>query len=86
MIFVYVRINRKTRKQNKTIENSKTTVNRQATPTIRYNENIVEVKYTVNVKDKQTGHSENLSEVHKMRLFLLSRISGVFRNMWFFWY
>lgn len=55
--------------RTKTIENSKITVNRQATPTIRYNENIVEVKYTVNVKDKQTGHSENLSEVHKMRYF-----------------
>lgn len=61
--------------RTKIIENSKVKVIRQATPTIRYNDNVVEVKYTVNVTDKQTNHSEDLSEVHKMRYFFFPELT-----------
>jgi SAM-dependent methyltransferase len=58
----------------KRLENSEIKVTRIAEPTIRYNENIVDVKYTVFVESKAKGDVEQLTETHTMRYLFLPEI------------
>lgn len=51
----------------KNLSDDSTEVYRKATPEILVNENIVDVNYTVLVKDKATGTTETLRETHRMR-------------------
>jgi len=51
----------------KHLSDDSTEVHRTATPEIHVNENIVDVNYTVVVKDKSTDVSETLRETHRMR-------------------
>ena len=51
----------------KHLSDDSTEVHRIATPEIHVNENIVDVNYTVVVKDKSTDVSETLRETHRMR-------------------
>lgn len=51
----------------KSLSDDSTEVHRVATPEIHVNENIVDVNYTVVVKDKSTDVSETLLETHRMR-------------------
>lgn len=58
----------------KRLENADIKVTRIAEPTIRYNENIVDVKYTVFVESKARGDVEQLTETHAMRYLFLPEI------------
>ena len=51
----------------KNLSDESTDVHRKATPEIHVNGNIVDVNYTVLVKDKATGVAETLRETHRMR-------------------
>lgn len=51
----------------KQLSDDSTEVHRTATPEIHVNENVVDVNYTVIVKDKGTDISETLRETHRMR-------------------
>lgn len=59
----------------KRAENDAIKVIRVAEPIIRTNENIVDVMYTVVVKDKISGNWEEFTEVHSMRHFSIPEIS-----------
>jgi len=59
----------------KHVENEEIKVIRIAEPIMRLNENIVDVKYTVLVKDKINNKWEEFAEVHPMRHFSLPEIS-----------
>ncbi len=51
----------------KNLADDSTEVHRTATPEIHVNDNIVDVNYTVLVKDKATGVTEEIHETHRMR-------------------
>ena len=51
----------------KNLSDESTDVHRKATPEIHVNGNIVDLNYTVLVKDKATGVAETLRETHRMR-------------------
>jgi SAM-dependent methyltransferase len=54
-------------RREKVLEDSEIHVTRIAEPVMHPNENVVDVKYHVLVKDKATGRVEVLDEVHRMR-------------------
>lgn len=58
----------------KRLENADIEVTRIAEPTLRYGENLVDVKYTVFVKSKGTGEVEQLTETHTMRYLFLPEL------------
>lgn len=66
----------------KRVSNESIDVIRFASPVIRNDKNVVDVNYTVIVKDKQTGEVIEIDEVHPMRHFslpeieLLGRLTG----------
>jgi hypothetical protein len=51
----------------KRLENEEIQVTRIAEPILHPNDNIVDVKYHVFVKDKQHNNVEELQETHRMR-------------------
>lgn len=55
----------------KKLENDEITVERYAEPQLLINENIVDVKYKVHIKEKQNGRTSEINETHKMRYFFL---------------
>lgn len=59
----------------KRVENNEIKVMRIAEPITRINENIVDVMYTIVVKDKITDKWEEFTEVHSMRHFSIPEIS-----------
>ncbi len=50
-------------------------VTRIAEPEVHYNENIVDVNYTVLIKDKKTGEVEEVKEKHPMRYLFLKELN-----------
>ena len=59
----------------KKVENGETSVVRFAEPTICPNENVVEVKYYIIVKDKKSYKSIEFQEIHPMRHFSIPEIA-----------
>jgi len=58
----------------KNLSDDSTEVHRIATPEIHVNENIVDVNYSVLVRDKSTGITETLNETHRMRYLFMPEI------------
>ena len=58
----------------KRMEDDVTSVVRIAEPIMHPNENLVEVKYQVFVKDKSSGKLEMLQESHRMRYLFMPEI------------
>jgi SAM-dependent methyltransferase len=54
-------------KRNKKFEDDAIVINRQAKPDIHPLKNQVDVHFDIKITDKQTGKSENIDEIHKMR-------------------
>lgn len=54
-------------KRNKKFEDDKIIINRTATPHIHPTKNRVDVHFDIKITNKQTGKSENIKEIHKMR-------------------
>lgn len=67
-------LNEKPENRVKRIENEKNSVIRIAEPELLPNENVVNVNYTVNAKNKQTGAVEEIKETHRMRYFFKPEI------------
>lgn len=64
----------------KYLEDETIFVTRIAEPVLYPNENIVDVKYHVFIKDKQSGSVEELQETHRMRYLFKPEIEWFFRN------
>ncbi len=60
-------ISEKPYKRNKMFEDDKIIINRQAMPNCRPDKNQVDVHFDIKITNKQTGESENIKEIHKMR-------------------
>ena len=58
----------------KKVENTEISVIRIAEPVIRTNSNVVDVNYTIMVKDKSTGSFTEFMETHPMRHFSIPEI------------
>ena len=58
----------------KRLEDDSTKITRITEPGMRYNENIVDVKFEVFIEDKKTLSSEKIHETHNMRYFFLPEI------------
>ncbi len=67
----------------KRLEDEKIRVIRIAEPIMHPNENIVDVKYHVFIKDKQRGSVEELQETHRMRYLFKPEIEWLFSNSQF---
>ena len=67
----------------KKVENNETRIIRIAEPKEHINDNIVDVVYTVLVKDKVTDKWEEFTETHSMRHFSIPEISFIARNTGF---
>jgi len=59
----------------KRVENEVVEIVRFAQPSLIYEENRVEVKYQLFIKDKSSGHYEALNEIHSLRHFSTPEIS-----------
>jgi len=59
----------------KKMENGNASIIRFAQPEIHYNSNLVDVNYTILIKDLKTNESEEIFERHSMRYFTLPEIS-----------
>ena len=64
----------------KRLENENISVVRIAEPTVRYNENVVDVKYEILVVDRNTGMQEQLRETHSMRYFFAPEIEALLQT------
>jgi SAM-dependent methyltransferase len=64
----------------KRLEDEAIFVTRIAEPVLYPNENIVDVKYHVFIKDKQSGSVEELQETHRMRYLFKPEIDWLFSN------
>ena len=60
--------------RTKQVINNKTEITRKADPKIFYNENRIDVKYSITINNNQSGSSETFEEVHSMRHFSLPEI------------
>ena len=58
----------------KELEDERVRVTRIAQPVMRPNENVVEVRYTVIVREKRTGATTELYEEHRMRYLFLPEL------------
>lgn len=58
----------------KRLENEHVYVTRLAEPVLHPNENVVDVNYTILVKDKVEGLTEEINETHNMRYLFLSEL------------
>ena len=58
----------------KRLEDDDTKITRITEPTMRYNENIVDIHFEVLIEDKKTRISERVHETHSMRYFFLPEI------------
>jgi SAM-dependent methyltransferase len=60
----------------KRLEDDKIEVVRIAEPVMHYNENVVDVNYSVMIIDKSSGKVEKLNEMHRMRYLFFPEILG----------
>ena len=67
----------------KRMENQKVEVTRIAEPTLRENENIVEVNYEVYIKDKETNKIHVIKEKHVMRYFFINELRMILEKCGF---
>lgn len=61
-------------RREKCVESADLVIQRIAEPVLRPDRNIVEVHYTLNVRDRRSGNTENVREVHTMRYLFLPEI------------
>lgn len=64
----------------KRLENEDVKITRIAEPLMFFNQNVVEVKYTVFVEMSKIGKVEQIQEIHKMRYLFLPEISWLAIN------
>ncbi len=65
------------------MEDEATIVRRHAHPVHRVNDNVVDVHYTIRLRDKQSNEESELSEVHSMRYWFLPELRYLARNAGF---
>lgn len=65
-------------KRVKKLEDNCTEIIREATPAMHPNENLVDVNYSVMVRDKETGVTEKIIEKHVMRYLFTPEILSLF--------
>lgn len=65
------------------LENDELEVTRTAEPMLHPNENVVDVNYQIDVRDKVTGRDERLHETHRMRYLFLPEIEGLLEDCGF---
>ncbi len=58
----------------KYMEDDSCRIIRHASPEMRWNENVVDVKYDIEIEDKSSGNKEYFSETHPMRHFSIPEI------------
>ncbi len=58
----------------KRLATEKSSITRLAEPVMHYNQNVVDVNYEIIVKDKSTGNTQVVTEVHPMRHFSIPEI------------
>lgn len=67
----------------KKIENEYFEVTRKASPSIRWNENVVEVAYDINIVDKTNKEIQTFTELHCMRHFSLPELKLIIESSGF---
>jgi SAM-dependent methyltransferase len=67
----------------KELENEEIEVKRIAEPTLYPNENYVDVKYLISIKDKETGASKEIEEIHKMRYLFIPELELILNQAGF---
>ena len=60
--------------KERNFESDEVKIKRMTTPMINFNENIVDVKFDIEIRGKENGVTENLMELHRMRYFFLPEI------------
>ena len=68
--------------REKRLENKELEVVRIANPLMYPNENVVDVNYSVHIKQKESGKVSELNEIHKMRYLFIPEILQ-FSSAWF---
>jgi len=66
-------------KRNRNFENDKLKIIRTASPHIHPTKNQVDVHFDIKITNKQTGNSENLEEIHKMRYLFTPEIEHLLK-------
>jgi SAM-dependent methyltransferase len=61
--------------KSKNIENSKISVERSTVPNFKFDKNIVEVNFGINIKSKHTGEVKDIAESHSMRYLFQPEIA-----------
>lgn len=64
-------------RRERTLEDDHTSITRTATPVHRVHDNIVEVHYTVELRDKPTGAVSSLRECHPMRYWFFPELRSL---------
>jgi SAM-dependent methyltransferase len=65
------------RHENKRVADDRITVQRRTTPTMRVNDNCVDVRFDVDVTALASGERQTLCEVHRMRYLFLPEIEAL---------
>jgi SAM-dependent methyltransferase len=60
------------------LEDEHITVTRLAEPVMRPNENVVDVNYQIFIRDKLSGHTEQIAETHTMRYLFAPEVELLF--------
>lgn len=61
----------------KELEDDTISLTRTAEPVLHPNENVVDVNYHVEVRNKQSGESSEIKETHRMRYLFLPELTGL---------
>lgn len=64
-------------RRRKQLEDDQVLITRLAEPTVLPAQNIVEVRYTVDVQDKQSAKVESVVETHRMRFLFLPEVEAM---------
>jgi SAM-dependent methyltransferase len=64
-------------RREKRVESDDLVIHRIAEPVLHKDRDIVEVHYTLNVRDRQSGRTETVREIHTMRYLFLPKIERV---------
>lgn len=70
-------------RRTKELENDVVKVTRYAVPAMHANENLVDVDYTIAVREKATGHVEEIRERHTMRYLFAPEVEALLRHAGF---
>lgn len=70
-------------RRTKELENDAVKVTRYAVPELHANENVVDVNYTIEVREKASGRVEEIRERHEMRYLFAPEVEALLRHAGF---